>query len=122
LQLREKEWDLGQKLIEKAQQMLMFPVVAQESADGQTLILPAGWKFRDVPTVIQTGSRISRLAAEMSTENINVDWREEARKAGVGNPDELFREVVARLEERLAGEDAPGGLGDGETEPEDGEQ
>lgn len=122
LQLREKEWDLGQKLIEKAQQMLMFPVMAQESADGKTLILPADWKLRDVPAVVAAASKLARLSAEMSTENLNVDWRDEARKAGVSDPDELFRELVDRLEKRLAGEDAGGGLGDGQEESEDGGQ
>lgn len=121
LQLKEKEWELGQKLLDKAQQMLMFPVVAQESADGKSIILPAGWKFRDIPAVLAQASKLARLAAEMSTENISIDWREEARKAGI-DPDAIFRQLVSRFEEQLGRQDAAGSLGNGSQEPGEGSE
>jgi hypothetical protein len=117
LSLKEKEWDVAQKLLERAQQMLMFPVVAQESADGKTIIMPAGWKFRDLPSVVAAASKLARLAADMSTENVSVDWREEARKAGIDDPDAIFRITVEQFERHLAGEDAEGSLPNGPTEP-----
>lgn len=117
LALKEKEWDISHKLLEKAEQMLMFPVVAQESADGRAIIMPAGWRFRDVSAIADAASKLARLAADMKTAQIEIDWREEARKAGILDPDELFRQVVRHFEERLDGADAEGSLEDGLPEP-----
>lgn len=110
LKLKEQEWESGTKLLEKVQQMLMFPVMAQESADGRTIIMPAGWNFRDVPAMLSAASKIARLAAEMHTDSIKLDWREEAKKYGVDNPDAIFRELVDKLEGELARDDAAGSL------------
>jgi hypothetical protein len=117
LELKEKEWEVSQKLLEKAEQMLMFPVMETRSADGVTVIYPAGWQFRDVPAVAQAASKLARLAAEMATENIAVDWREEARKAGISNPDAIFRETVHKFEREMAGGNDEGGLPDSPAEP-----
>jgi len=36
-------------VIGTAEEMLMFPVIAHESEDGKTIIMPTSWKVRDIP-------------------------------------------------------------------------
>lgn len=115
--LKEREWDVGTKLLEKGEQMLMFPVIAQQSADGVSVIMPADWRFKDVPTILAQGSKLARLAADMSTENITLDWREAAKKEGI-DVDAIFREVVAKLSQTPVGRgDATGGVPDSPQQP-----
>lgn len=108
LELREREWDASSKLLQRSEEMLRFPVTRIESADGMTIVMPAGWNMRDIPNVVAAASRLGRLAAEMATENIGVDWRQEATKQGV-DPDELFENVVNQIAERMARGDDAGG-------------
>lgn len=110
LELKEKEWDVGSRLMEKAEQMLMFPVIRTESENGYTLIMPAGWKLSDIPNVANAASKLARLAANMATENIDIDWRVEAAKEGVVNPDAIFRQLVEQFKARLDGSDAAGSV------------
>jgi hypothetical protein len=122
LALKEKEWDIGEKLLEKAEQMLMFPMAITASEDGQTVIMPTKWTMRDIPAVAQAASKIARLAADMATENLSVDWREEARKAGVTDPDAIYRKLVEQFRAILAGEDDAGSLEGGPTDPGESRQ
>lgn len=118
-ELKEKEWEAGSALLAKAEQMLLFPVMAQKTEDetGTTIILPADWKLRDIPAVVLAASRISRLAAEMSTDNVSVDWREEARKEGISNPDAIYRKLVEHFENELEGSDDERSLPGSQEEP-----
>jgi hypothetical protein len=116
-ELKEREWETASKLLEKAEQMLLFPVMVQEVEGENTLIFPAKWSMRDIPTIVQAGSKIARLAADMSTENLAIDWREEARREGIENPDELFRKLVSRIESELEGSNDERSLPGSESEP-----
>lgn len=127
LELKEQEWEIGSKLLERGQQMLMFPLSMQKKeevadADGKqvhsvTIIMPAEWKLGDIPKVVQAGSKLARLSADEPTEI--VDWREEARKAGV-DPD-AFKESIREIIAQMGGAVHPGGAGGGEPDDSDGE-
>jgi hypothetical protein len=117
LELKEKEWNLASQLMDKAGQMLLFPVVAQEQVDGKTVIMPAGWRFKDIPPVAQVASRLARLAADMHTENVSMDWRTEAAQEGL-NPDEILRKLTDQFTAQLAGEGGGGGLDGGPPAPQ----
>lgn len=113
LELQETEWKIANELLDKAKLMLAFPIVEQLSADGMTLIRPADWKLRDIMPVAQLGSQLARLAAGMETENIKINWQDEARKAGY-DPDSLFTEWVkyfyslGKSDDKRSLEDSPG--------------
>ena len=118
LALRESEWEAGSALIERAKQMLMFPVVKTVSEDGQTIIFPAGWKFSDIPGILAAGSKIARLSADMVTDKVALDWRAEALRAGI-DPTELeniYATLVEELASQLAENDDESGNAGGETE------
>lgn len=66
-ELREKEWDTASKLLEKAEQMLRFPVSKAIVEEKNTIIEPAGWKFRDVTAIAETASKLARLASGIET-------------------------------------------------------
>ncbi len=65
---REREWGTSNTLFDKAQQMLKFPVVETTTKDGQTIVKPAKWTFRDAAAIADLASKLARLAAEMETE------------------------------------------------------
>lgn len=80
--LREREWKLAQALMDKAEQMLKFPLAEVErttkvehTPDGQTIINhitqmnPSRWFFGDAARVIKEASRVARLATGQETEN-----------------------------------------------------
>jgi hypothetical protein len=115
--LSEREWKIANDLLEKAELMLAFPVVAQASEDGKNIIMPAGWKLRDIIPVAQTGSHLARLSAGMETENINLNWREEARKLGY-DPDELFTQWTKIFTDALDKSNDNGSLEDSPGSPE----
>lgn len=124
LELREKEWDVGSNLLEKAREMLLFPV-ATTALDGEnTLIIPANWSMRDIPSVSAAGSKLARLAADLETDKIEVDWKAEARAAGIEDPDALYTRLVNEFEQKLAAENDGGGMegGEGEAGEEEGEE
>ena len=100
LKIREKEWEVGSKLLERGEQMLMFPVFDQMTTDEGMIIRPAEWRLKDIPPVLVQASKLMRLSTGMSTENLSIDWREEAQKEGY-NPDELFNQVVSRIKAEL---------------------
>ena len=72
---RAREWDIASDLIEKAAQMLRFPVARTISKDGQTVIEPLDWKPSDAATFAKTASALARLSAGEPTEHrrITVD-------------------------------------------------
>lgn len=95
---REREWQLSERLIEKATQMLNFPLQQVEKQDGDkvTIIRPARWSFADAAKLLDTAAKAARLAAEMETErtahSVTVEQlatmsleqlEEEARKRGL---------------------------------------
>ncbi len=81
-ELREAEWAKAQTLIVKAEQMLQFPLATttreeRSGEDGRLLttvtVLPARWSMADAARLIETASRLARLAAQMETDRSRVD-------------------------------------------------
>lgn len=66
---REKTWLLSEKLIQRAERMLKYPLVRkQKSEDGKVVIIsPARWAYADINKLIETADKLARLAAEMPT-------------------------------------------------------
>ena len=70
-ELREKERRMSDKLLEKADQMLKYPlarVVKREGKDEQgrtliTVIKPADWRVPDATRMAAEGSKLGRRAA-----------------------------------------------------------
>ena len=71
-QLRQKEWSVANRLLDRCEQMLAFGPARTISADGQTVIEPTDWKFRDVPYAAKLASELARLAANLATEHVDV--------------------------------------------------
>ena len=101
---REKEWSAATQLLEKAGQMLEFPLAAvrhETSADGLTqitIVEPAGWKMADAAKMVETASKIARLSAGMATEILEL------------SEDEIDRRIEGELERlkcEALGLDAP---------------
>lgn len=78
-ELREHEWKFSQELIDKARQMLVFPLaktVRSTQDGGQTVvteIYPAQWKLADAARILEAASKLGRLAVGEETERVSVD-------------------------------------------------
>ncbi|MBI5035583.1 MAG: hypothetical protein HZB51_34255 [Chloroflexi bacterium] len=77
--LREKEWQVSTSIVARVEEMLKFPLAAitRTHQDGdttiQTEIKPVRWSLRDAPTMMDTASKLARLAAEMATSRGHLD-------------------------------------------------
>ena len=71
--VQERAWEIAEKLIQKAQDMLQFPVGRQErteSEDGKTVTMiahPARWTFADVGRLATAADTLARLSCGMAT-------------------------------------------------------
>ena len=72
--IREGEWSQAQTLLDRAEQMLKFPLaqierVEETYGDGRakavTIVNPVRWSQRDIARFMQVASELGRLAAEM---------------------------------------------------------
>ena len=108
-ELRGREWQAAQALLEKAEQMLKFPLVSvrhedEIGPDGRptavTVLEPGDWRVVDAARMAEVASKLARLAAEMETERERV----------ISDAD-LDREIAV-LRARLA---AAGAAGDSQT-------
>jgi hypothetical protein len=77
---REREWAQAEMLIERAMQMLKYPLSRQEvkakDKDGNptiTIVEPAKWTFKDAAVYLDSAAKLARLAAQMETENVKVE-------------------------------------------------
>ena len=103
----------AQALIDKAGEMLKFPLQRQitrrDDPDGPQLITiePARWTFRDAARMFDTGSKLNRLAAEMETDRSQVDLivARELEAALEKLKRKLPADVFAMVLEGLADED-----------------
>lgn len=121
-QIRSQEWEAAQSLIDKAKQMLMFPLAktSRQERDeagrlvAETTINPSKWTLRDVAAMFDLSSKLGRLAADMVTNRIEVNdgWQKEAAEAGL-NPDEIFAEIVAAFKRRRDSQTIHGSVGGG---------
>jgi hypothetical protein len=68
-QTRERAWRLSEKLIEKAEAMMAFPLATTTSADKQTIIHPAKWSSSDVARYIEVAQKLSNLCTGLPTEH-----------------------------------------------------
>lgn len=72
-QIREKQWEMSQALMAKAEKMLQFPLISKEiSEDGQTIIKPAKWGFRDAATLTQLAVDLGRESSELWGDDLNA--------------------------------------------------
>lgn len=74
-ELRNSEWKMSGELLDKAKQMLMFPLARTEHEQrGETTVItsiyPSRWSMGDAGRLIETASKIGRLAAEMETDRV----------------------------------------------------
>lgn len=83
-ELREEELGIGKALIAKAKAMLAFPLaeverIEQEYENGQPrtiqIVKPGKWNFTNISQMIELGSKLIRLAAEMDTSHSRIDLR-----------------------------------------------
>ncbi len=77
-ELREQEWKYAQDLLDKARQMLVFPLaktVRSEQGDGKTLteIYPTQWKIADAARMLEAASKLGRLAVGEETARVGVN-------------------------------------------------
>ena len=82
LQMCEDEWDTAQQLLDRAAQMLKFPLaevkrVEKTHPDGTpiitTIIKPARWQQRDVVAFVRAASELARLATGSETARIAIE-------------------------------------------------
>lgn len=77
-ELREHEWKFSQELLDKARQMLVFPLaktVRSTQDGGQTIVTevyPAQWKLADTARILEAASKLARLAVGEETERIGI--------------------------------------------------
>ncbi len=89
---KQEEWDIAASLLERAKQMLTFPVaeVTYQNDDGSVQIVkPAKWKPADIARFAEAASKLARLAAEMATEKVEHGGDVTLTYAGNTDPDEL---------------------------------
>jgi hypothetical protein len=70
--IRSEALENGKLLIDKARQMLKFPIAQTVIEDGRTIIKPARWTMADAAKFVETADKLQRLAAEMETSNSKV--------------------------------------------------
>lgn len=70
--LRDEAFDLGEELIKKAKAMLAYPISKQTvQQDGNTIIVnPTKFSLGAAAKFIEVGEKLRRLAAGVSTENL----------------------------------------------------
>jgi hypothetical protein len=69
---RERAWKIREALLDKAEQMLEWPLAKVESEDGKMVLHPARWDFGTVARLVDTADKVGRLAADMPTEIMGV--------------------------------------------------
>src|ERR1700686_4674802 len=59
---REKKYLRGERLENKGDQMLAFPLAAMTTDAGKTTVQPGRWKFADAPALIAAGGKMKEQA------------------------------------------------------------
>ena len=104
---KAKEKDMAQKLLDRALDMLKFPLaeVTRTGEDGKTtVVMPVDWRASDVKQYAETASKLARLAAELNTEQIGVNVNRDELVAGI----EADIARLAALRAGASGGDIPG--------------
>lgn len=74
-EIRDKSWELSLTLIERAKEMLDYPLIQKvsESEDGKTIIFaPAKWTSRDAISYLELADKLSRSATDQETQQDKV--------------------------------------------------
>lgn len=100
--IREQEFEIAQKLIRRGESMLDAPLFRRTETDGGATVIiePADWGELDIVRIFDLAVKLGRRSAEMETQRMIVDWREEVRKSGI-DPDAAFQRLVESLEQEL---------------------
>lgn len=109
----EKELDFARRLMEKASQMLQFPVATtrtEQMQDGgrtvvQTTFIPAKWNFADAARIVEAASKLQRLALDMDTARTAVDATVEQVEDIEAIRQKRWQAVASQLSEVLSGQD-----------------
>lgn len=113
---QEDEYQLGERLKAKIFQMLELPLYEDEVQEitevaGQQVVTkiirtPGRWTLRDVPSWIESMSKMLRLSLEMETSretlNVNVDDPEKRKLQARAALDKLFQRVDSYVSMMLA--------------------
>jgi len=125
-QIKDREWKGAEKLLERAEKMLGYPLseVIQEDKEGKIFkVQPVRWRQSDVTRFMEAASKLARLAAGMETETKHVDITSEGEQiSGIAAlTSEQLAAWLAATDARLAairgtGRDDPPGDPSGATE------
>jgi hypothetical protein len=106
IEFKRREVALGKRLLERAEQMLVVPILRREVMDdGRTVIIePTDWQEGDIARTAAAGSKLARLGYELETDKVNVtDWRQKLVAGGI-DPDQfiasLFSSMAAAQQDR----------------------
>jgi hypothetical protein len=98
--IRKGEWEQAQTLLDRAEQMLKFPLaqverVEETYSDGRskavTIVNPVRWSQRDIARFMQVASELGRLAAEMEQQRQIVEVRMGEDELNAAIEQELIR-------------------------------
>lgn len=72
LTLRDKAWDVSQKLIERAEEMLQYPLTdiqvhTDENGQQVTIIKPTNWSMRDAGPMLSTAVELAKVATDRNS-------------------------------------------------------
>jgi hypothetical protein len=73
--IRAREIEIAEKLIERAERMLEYPLIEQTlQRDGKTIIIqPAVWTMATVPRFAEVAFKLLRLNADLETDRVMHD-------------------------------------------------
>jgi hypothetical protein len=112
LEQRENDWQLAERLRERANEMADRPievvqkVMRETRVDGHIIYQevdehhPAGWDWRSVPKIAETAAKLARLAAEMETDRAALTVQDQRPDLSKLSDEEL--EVYERLTAKAA--------------------
>lgn len=112
---RERAWGFANKLIERAEQMLSFPLATVEKVSNtrregtniiveeRTIIQPVRWSQRDIAQFAETASKMARLAAGMETERAALDIDMDLLSLTAEDLEKLSPEELAELTAKVNG-------------------
>lgn len=66
-EVRQREWDMARKLIDRAEEMLNYPLVQQtiDHEKSKVTIEPARWSARDIPAYVKLATELARAASDL---------------------------------------------------------
>jgi hypothetical protein len=104
--LKEQEWDLGERLIRRAEDMLKAILFERttDGPNGQTIIVkPTNWSETDIGRTLDLALKLQRRAADMDQGKLAVehDWKQQLEAAGL-NAGEAFEKLVNELVNGIA--------------------